>query len=64
MLQAQSWLSAVVEHRHGDDWYPMEDRTPAHNPTDREREWSRGRIYYCAQCDEEIRVKLSPDERS
>lgn len=44
----------AVEHRHGDEWYPMEDRTPA----DPEREWARHRIFYCSRCAEEIRVEV------
>jgi hypothetical protein len=56
-LRMESWLGAVVQHRHGDEWVQMEDRTPAHNPTDQERGCGRGRIFYCAQCEEEIRVE-------
>ena len=59
----ESLLGAIVQHRHGNDWYEMEDRTPAHNPTDQERGWGRGRIFYCAQCDEEIRIQPPPADR-
>lgn len=51
----------LVEHRHGDSWYPMEERSDPHRPHDMERDWGEGRVYHCAQCDEYIRIV--PEER-
>lgn len=55
------WLGGV-HHRHGDEWVEMEERTLHHRPEDPERAWGSGRIYYCARCDEEVRVQPPPDE--
>jgi len=52
-----------VEHRHGESWYPMDERRDAHVPKDPEREWAGGRVFHCAQCDEYIRVLPSDDRR-
>jgi hypothetical protein len=52
-----------VEHRHGESWFPMEDRTAAHRPKDPEREWAGGRVFHCAQCDEYIRISPTDDRR-
>lgn len=51
-----------VEHRHGDAWYPMEERSGSHRPSDAERDWAEGRIYHCVQCNEHIRI-VHEDER-
>jgi hypothetical protein len=61
-LARLNWWGSV-QHRHGDEWAEMEDRTPAHRHDDPEREWGEGRVYYCAQCDEEVRVQLRVDPR-
>ncbi len=47
-----------ISHRHGDDWAelaPREHNSPSdHDP---ERDWSRGRIYECSRCQEQILVE-------
>jgi hypothetical protein len=55
-----------MEHRHGSDWYPMEEVTPAHDPagSDIERQLGRHRIYRCTRCDEDIRVELPGQNES
>ncbi len=53
-----------LEHRHGDDWAPMERRehhdVSQHDP---ERSWA-GAIYECAKCDDAVRVRVqgAPDD--
>ncbi|HEY7600220.1 MAG TPA: hypothetical protein VH741_09865 [Candidatus Limnocylindrales bacterium] len=54
--------SARIEHRHGESWYPMDEKPdPTHRPADPEREWASGRVFHCGQCDEYIRVSPPPD---
>jgi hypothetical protein len=50
-------LELEVSHRHGDHWAPMQRE---HNPAnhDAERGWALGRIFRCAQCEDEIRVEV------
>ena len=57
------WLEAArIEHRHGDSWYPMDERPEqAHRPADPEREWATGRVFHCPQCDESIRISPTDD---
>ena len=53
-----------LEHRHGDgSWSPLELRPSHHDPADHdpERDWANGRIYVCATCHEEIRVRDESD---
>lgn len=52
-----------MQHRHGSEWYPMEEMTPAHDPaaTDIERNLGRYHVYRCTRCDEDIRIEV-PDE--
>jgi hypothetical protein len=62
----QARLSAMllrVEHRHGDEWVRLEP-SPAHDvaENDPERDWSRGRVYSCPNCEERVRVALDRDE--
>ena len=74
MFQSAAFELARLEHNHGNnEWHEMQDVTPdqdaehdaaAHDP---ERLWTRGRIYRCTTCDDEIRVVLPdpvPVERS
>ncbi|MFL5779483.1 MAG: hypothetical protein ACJ761_11170 [Chloroflexota bacterium] len=47
-----------LQHRHGDgswgEFKPARDHAPSqHDP---ERQWSKGTIYACAQCQEEMLV--------
>ena len=58
-----SALTFRVEHRHGDQWVRLEP-SPDHDSTesDPERAWSRGRIYACPTCDEQVRVDTERDE--
>ena len=53
------WLGGV-QHRHGDEWVEMEERAQHHRPDDPERTWG-GRVFYCARCDEEVRVQPPPE---
>jgi hypothetical protein len=53
-----------LEHRHSDgSWGRLVPRSAHHSPTehDPESDWSKGRIYTCTSCDEEVR--LMPPER-
>jgi len=52
-----------LSHRHGDRWARMEP-SPAHDAAegDPERQWARGRIYSCTECDEQIRVDADREE--
>jgi hypothetical protein len=61
-VERMAWWGSV-QHRHGDEWYEMEERSPAHRPDDPEREWANTRIYHCAQCDEEVRFQQTPERR-
>jgi hypothetical protein len=58
-------LAAAIrlEHRHSDgSWSPLQ--RSHHDPADHdpERGWSKGHIYKCTTCDEEVRVVPSDDE--
>lgn len=66
MFQLSQFELARLEHHHGgDEWHEMHDVTPAHDPaeSDPERQWSRGRIYRCSVCEDEIRVSLPDPEQ-
>jgi hypothetical protein len=62
-MRTSSWLQTVVKHRHGDEGYEMEERTPAPSDNDPERGWEHGRIFYCKPCDEEIKVQPKPERK-
>jgi hypothetical protein len=53
---------ARLEHNHGGgEWHEMvEVPSPGHDSaeSDPERGWSRGRIFRCTVCEDEIRVVL------
>jgi hypothetical protein len=55
-------MDVAVQHRHGDQWFEMEERGPA-TAGDPERDWAHGRVYYCTPCDEEIRVQVRPTDK-
>jgi hypothetical protein len=48
-----------MEHRHGSNWYPME-QVSSHDPaaSDIERSLGRHRIYRCTRCDEDVRIEI------
>jgi len=51
------------EHRHDDgSWAPMESVAPDSAGRDPERSWSKGRIFRCKTCAEQIRVTPDLDE--
>ncbi len=54
-----------LEHSHGDDkWSPMVEVLPPDvSESDPERSWSKGRIFACTACDEQIRVTNPEDEQ-
>jgi hypothetical protein len=53
-----------VEHRHGESWYPMDERPDSHRPPrDPEKDWASGRVFQCGQCDEYIRISPTEDRR-
>jgi hypothetical protein len=54
-----------MQHRHGTEWFPMKDISPAHDPaaSDIERNLGRHRIYRCTRCDEDVRIDV-PGETS
>ena len=63
MFQSAQFELARLEHNHGGgEWHDMEEIGPGHDAADSdpEREWSRGRIFRCTVCADEIRV-LTPD---
>ena len=63
MFQSAAFELARLEHHHGgDSWHDMEEVSASHDPaeSDPERDWSRGRIYRCTTCEDEIRV-IAPD---
>jgi hypothetical protein len=47
-----------VEHRHTEGWHPMQPVEEVHDAAsvDKERDWRRGAIFRCAECDDVIRV--------
>lgn len=48
-----------VQHSHGDDsWHDMAEVSPRADSAenDTERDWSRGRIFRCTACADEIRI--------
>jgi hypothetical protein len=50
-----------VEHSHGnDEWHEMVEAEPHADSADNddERDWSRGRIFRCTTCEDEIRVVM------
>jgi hypothetical protein len=54
--------SIRLEHRHSDgSWNPLQ--RSHHDPADHdpERGWSRGEIFQCSTCDEEVRVVPTDD---
>jgi len=66
VFQLSSMEFLRFEHAHGkDDWHPMHEVTPAHDPaaSDPERKWGRQRIFRCDSCAEEIRVDVAEDEQ-
>ena len=64
MFQTAQFELARLEHNHGgNEWHDMEEvSSAAHDSaeSDPERTWSRGRIFRCTVCADEIRVTL-PD---
>lgn len=65
MFQTSQIEMARLEHHHGgNDWHEMHEVTP-HDAAeaDPERSWSRGRIFRCSTCEDEIRVTLPDEER-
>ena len=67
MFQTSRIELARLEHSHGgNEWHEMHDVTPAHDSaeSDPERSWTRGRIFRCSTCDDEIRVTLQDEERA
>lgn len=59
MFQSSQFELARLEHHHGgNEYHPMEEISdPAES--DPERQWSRGRIFRCTVCEDEIRVTLA-----
>ena len=54
-----------IEHLHGDnDSHPMVE-VAAHDPSasDPERAWSKGRIFSCTACHDEIRVSFDEERK-
>lgn len=50
----------TLNHRHEDgSWGRLEPRPTHHDPADHdpERDWSKGQLYVCATCDEEVMVQ-------
>ena len=64
MFQSAQFELARLEHNHGGgEWHDMEEiPSSAHDSAeaDPEREWTRGRIFRCKVCADEIRVTV-PD---
>ena len=58
MLSGWNLELGRVQHSHGDDsWHDMAEVSPADSAeTDTERDWSRGRIFRCTTCADEIRI--------
>jgi hypothetical protein len=56
-------LSLRLEHRHSDGSWSDFERSH-HDPAehDPERAWSRGEIYVCKTCNEQVRVSALDDE--
>jgi hypothetical protein len=51
------------EHRHDDgSWAPMEGVPPSPSDRDTERSWSKGRIFRCKSCNEQIRIAADLDD--
>jgi hypothetical protein len=51
------------EHRHDDgSWAPMEGVAPSPSNSDLERSWSKGRIFRCNSCAEQIRIAPDLDD--
>jgi len=66
VFQSAGFELTRIQHSHGkNDWHDMNDVTPAHDSAeeDPEREWSRGRIYRCSTCEDEIKITLPESER-
>jgi hypothetical protein len=56
VFQSSQFELARLEHYHGgDEWHDMEEVNDAAE-SDPERDWSRGRIFRCSVCADEIRV--------
>ncbi|HEY5488382.1 MAG TPA: hypothetical protein VIK00_00960 [Candidatus Limnocylindrales bacterium] len=58
MFAARSYEVARIQHGHGsDEWHDMVDVTDQDSTKqDPERGWSRGRIFRCTTCSDEIRI--------
>ena len=66
MFQSSHIELARLQHHHGgNEWHDMLEVTPNHDAaeSDPERSWSRGRIFRCSTCEDEIRVTLPDEER-
>ena len=66
MFQSSALELARLEHHHGgNEYHDMVEVTPGHDSaeSDPERQWSRGRIYRCTVCEDEIRVTLPDPSR-
>jgi hypothetical protein len=59
--QGRAYVDTILRlnHRHGDAWHPMTEVPGVHERAERdaEREWRTGRVFRCAECEEEILVE-------
>lgn len=65
MLSGWNLEMGRIQHSHGDDdWHDMTEVAPHPDSAenDSERDWSRGRIFRCTTCADEIRVVSPADE--
>jgi hypothetical protein len=59
VFQSAAIELARLEHHHGSgEYHDMFEVSEAHDPaeSDPERGWSRGRLYRCSVCEDEVRV--------
>jgi len=63
--QGRTFVDTLIrlQHRHEDAWQPMSEREGTHGAAEKdvERGWSRGRIFRCDTCEEEILVEQRPE---
>jgi hypothetical protein len=56
-------LTQRLQHGHGNnEWHDMVEVSPSHDAAegDPERSWTKGRIFRCTTCEDEIRI-MTPD---
>jgi hypothetical protein len=62
VFQSAAIELARLEHYHGNgEYHDMHEVSEAHDSAegDPERSWSKGRIYRCNVCEDEVRVSLA-----